>query len=65
MRDYTLDLSSPLEFEVKVRKRNLKRSNHYTKVEKKVVDGILHYLLYKSKKPTRTRFFPIAGRVQV
>ncbi len=65
MRDYTLDLQTTVEFEVDVRRRNLMRSNHYTKVVKEIIDGVLHYLLYKSKKPTRARFYPIAGRVSV
>lgn len=65
MRDYKLDLASPLEFEVKIRKRNLQRSNHYTKIVKEVIDGVLHFLLYKSKKPTRLRFYPLTRRVGI
>ena len=65
MRDYKLDMKSTLEFEVNIRRRNLQRSNHYTRVVKEVIDGLTYYLLYKSKKQTEQRYYPLFGRVQV
>ena len=64
-RDYSLDMQSTLEFEVEIRRRNLKRSNHYTRVIKKVIDGVVHYLLYKSEKSEFYRYYPLAGRIGI
>ena len=65
-RDYELDMKTPDEDEVKTRRKYLQQTNHYTQVVKQVIDGILHYLLYKSEKPTRLRFYPLPiGRMQI
>ena len=62
-REYKFDMMSTLEFEVEIRRRHLQRTNHYTQIIKQVIGGVLHYLLYKSEKPTRLRFYPLTRRV--
>lgn len=62
-RDFKFDMMSTNESEVKTRRQHLQSTNHYTQIVKQLIGGVLHYLLYKSKKSMYQRFYPISRRL--